>query len=225
MAAATPAGPSRPAGTARRSTTAGTKPAEVTRARMIEAALAALHEDGILGASARSIARRGGFNQALIFYHFTSVHELLLAAVEELSGRRSERYERRLSEVSTLRELVVVAGELHAEDLDDGHITVLSQMLAAAATIPELRAPMRERFEPWIDIVERAIVRVLEGTPYAALVPVHDLALAVVGEFIGIELLLNVSDERDTAGPRVFKTFELLAAVLESLPGMGSGGS
>ena len=114
---------------------------------MIEASLVSLHEDGILGASARSIARRGGFNQALIFYHFTSVHELLLAAVEELSGRRSERYERRLSEVSTLRELVAVAGELHAEDLDDGHITVLSQMLAAAATIPELRDPMRERFD------------------------------------------------------------------------------
>jgi len=82
---------------------------------------------------------------------------------------------------------------------------------------------MRERFQPWVDIVERAIVRVLAGTPYAAVVPVPDLALAVVGEFIGIELLLNVSDETDDAGPRVFKTFELLAAVLESLPGMAPG--
>jgi len=188
---------------------------------MVEAALAALHEDGILGASARSIARRGGFNQALIFYHFSSVHELLLAAVDELSARRCERYERRLAQVSTLRELVAVAGELHAEDLDDGHITVLSQMLAAAATNPELRRPMAERFQPWIDIVERALVRVLEATPYAGLLPVHDLALAVTGEFIGIELLLNLSDdETDPAGPRVFRTFELLAGVLEALPGM-----
>ncbi len=209
------------AGTPRRSTTAGTRTAEVTRAKMVEAALAALHEDGILGASARSIARRGGFNQALIFYHFTSVHELLLAAVDELSSRRCERYERRLSQVTSLRELVAVAGELHAEDLEDGHITVLSQMLAAAATNPELRRPMRDRFEPWIDIVERALVRVLEPTPYAGLLPVHDLALAVTGEFIGIELLLNLSDDApDAAGPRVFKTFELLATVLESLPGM-----
>ncbi|HEX7276564.1 MAG TPA: TetR family transcriptional regulator, partial [Acidimicrobiales bacterium] len=147
-----------------------TRTAEVTRAKMVEAALASLHEDGILGASARSIARRGGFNQALIFYHFSSVHQLLLAAVEELSGRRSERYQRRLAEVTTLRELVAVAGELHAEDLEDGHITVLSQMLAAAATVPELRQPMRERFDPWIAIVEEAVVRVVEGTPYADLV-------------------------------------------------------
>ena len=206
--------------TPRRSTTAGTRPAEVTRAKMVEATLAALHEDGILGASARSIARRGGFNQALIFYHFSSVHELLLAAVDQLSARRCERYERRLAEVSTLRELVTVAGELHQEDLEDGHITVLSQMLAAAATNADLRRPMAERFEPWIAIVERALVRVLDGTPYAGLLPVHDLALAVTGEFIGIELLLNLSEDDDQAGPRVFRTFELLATVFEALPGM-----
>jgi hypothetical protein len=99
-------------------------------------------------------------------------------------------------------------------------------MLAAAATVPELRRPMAERFEPWIAIVERTLVRVLAATPYAGMLPVHDLALAVTGEFIGIELLLNLSDheadeadEADRAG-RVFRTFELLAAVLEALPGM-----
>ena len=207
--------------TPRRSTTAGTRPAEVTRAKMVEAALAALHEDGILGASARAIARRGGFNQALIFYHFTSVHELLLAAVDELSGRRCERYERRLAEVSTLRELVAVAGELHAEDLEDGHITVLSQMLAAAATNPDLRRPMADRFEPWIDIVERAIGPGPGGHPLRLPRPgprprpgrhrrVHRHRAAAE----------PVRRSRRRGRPAVFKTFELLAAVLEALPGM-----
>src|SRR5687768_14537425 len=102
----------------RRSGSSGTGAAADTRARIVEAALASLHEEGILGASARSIARRGGFNQALIFYHFGGVNELLLAAVDELSARRCERYEARLASVSSLRELVVVAGELHAEDLE-----------------------------------------------------------------------------------------------------------
>ncbi len=189
---------------------------------MVEAALASLHEEGILGASARAIARRGGFNQALIFYHFGGVNQLLLAAVDELSARRSERYERRLEGVSTLRELVVVAGELHAEDLEDGHITVLSQMLAAAATNPELRRPMFERFEPWIAIVERTVARAIAGTPQAELVPVRDLALAITGEFLGLELLLNLSEHDDQRGPRVFRTFELLAAMLEGMMGTTS---
>lgn len=186
----------------------------------MEAALASLHEEGVLGASARSIARRGDFNQALIFYHFGGVNELLLAAVDELSDRRCERYEQRLGAVSSLRELVVVAGGLHAEDLEHGHITVLSQMLAAAATNPDLRGPMAERFEPWVAIVERTIARVVEGTAFAAAVPVRDLALAITGEFIGLELLLNLrSEEDDRNGQGVFRTFELLAALLEGILG------
>ena len=84
--------------------------ADETRARIVEAALESLHEEGILGASARAIARRGGFNQALIFYHFGSVDELLLAAVDELSARRSEKYEDRLEQVSSLAGLVAEAG-------------------------------------------------------------------------------------------------------------------
>lgn len=203
----------------RRSGSAGAGPGPDTRARIIEAALASLHEDGVLGASARAIARRGGFNQALIFYHFGGVNELLLAAVDELSARRCERYEQRLAGVSSLRELVAVAGELHAEDVVDGHITVLSQMLAAAATDPELRAPMLERFEPWLAIVERTVARAVQDTPYASLVPVRDLALAITGEFIGLELLLSLGGDGEQAGQRVFSTFTLLAAVLESLLG------
>src|ERR671919_781582 len=52
---------------------------EETRARIVTAALQALRADGIAGISARAIARHGGFNQALIFYHFGSLEGLLVA--------------------------------------------------------------------------------------------------------------------------------------------------
>ena len=196
---------------------------EVTKARIVQAALSTLHEEGIVGASARAIARRGGFNQALIFYHFGSVDELLLAAVDHLSAQRMERYEARLEEVSSLRDLVRVAGELHAEDLKDGHITVLSQMLAGSTTDPELRGPLRERFEPWITIVERTVRRAIGPTPYADLVPARDLAVAVTALFMGLELLIDL-EEGEEAGASIFHTFELLAAVLESVIGSTGGG-
>ncbi len=44
-----------------------------TRAALIEAAIAALHESGFARASARRTAQRAGCNQALVFYHFGSV--------------------------------------------------------------------------------------------------------------------------------------------------------
>ena len=190
---------------------------EETKRRMVEAALESLHEEGILGASARSIARRGDFNQALIFYHYGGVTDLLLAAVDELSSRRSQRYEGRLEQVGSLRELVAVAGELHAEDMEEGHITVLSQMLAMAATQPDMREPLRERFDPWIQIVERSLKRAIDDTPYGALVPTHDLALAITALFVGLELMLNLEDEEARREHHIFRTFELLAGLLEGL--------
>lgn len=191
--------------------------ADDTKRKIVEAALEALHEEGILGASARTIAKRGDFNQALIFYHFGGVTELLLAAVDALSARRSERYEARLAEVSSLHDLVDVAGELHAEDMKDGHITVLSQMLAMAATQPELRAPLRQRFEPWVDVVERSVQRAVGGTPYAQLVPTRDIATAITALFVGLELMLNLEDEEDRRDHHIFRTFALLAGLLEGI--------
>src|SRR5437870_5393425 len=145
---------------------------EETRQRIIDAALETVRRGGIIGASARAIARTGGFNQALIFYHFGSVSDLLLAAVDYMSELRMNRYEERLAEVRTLPELVAVAKGLHSEDVEGGHIRVLSQMVAGSSSSPELAEQLLRRFDPWIEVVEGAIVRVVAGTPYEGVLPV-----------------------------------------------------
>ena len=68
------------------------------RAALIDGAIEALREVGFAGASAREIARRSGCNQALVFYHFGSVNELLLAALDDISTRRLEAYQQMLDE-------------------------------------------------------------------------------------------------------------------------------
>ncbi|MBW3557274.1 MAG: TetR/AcrR family transcriptional regulator [Actinobacteria bacterium] len=193
-----------------------------TRDRIVQAALATLREEGIGGASARAIGRRGGFNQALIFYHFGSVNDLLLAAVDELSSCRAERYREHLEGVTSLSELVGLAAELHREDSESGHIAILSQVLAGATTAPELKAPLRERFRPWTELVEGAIERVVAGTPYAAVVPVADLAFVVTALFMGIELTMNLEEDGDRE-ESLFRTIGLMATLLEGL--MGSAGA
>ena len=80
-----------------------------TRERIVEAALETLKTSGFAGASARAIARTGGFNQALVFYHFGSVNELLLAALEETSRRRMAAYREALRPGMGLAELMAVA--------------------------------------------------------------------------------------------------------------------
>ena len=63
-----------------------------TRERIIEAALETVREDGFADTTARAIAARGGFNQALIFYHFGSVDDLLMQAFGRVSQRQVARY-------------------------------------------------------------------------------------------------------------------------------------
>jgi len=189
---------------------------EETRQRIIGAALETVRREGIVGASARAIARTGGFNQALIFYHFGSVNDLLLAAVDFMSDLRMQRYEERLAEVDTLPELVAGAKGLHAEDVEGGHIRVLSQMVAGSSASPELAAQLLRRFDPWIEVVEGAISRVIAGTPYEGVLPVHDLAFVVAALFLGIELLTHLDTDNGHA-ESLYRTIDLMAALVGSL--------
>ena len=86
----------------------------VTRDRIIDAVLRTVRDEGLVGTSVRQIARTGGFNQALIFYHFGSVDELLLAALERANERRIACFRERLEAVRSLSDLVRVAGPLVA---------------------------------------------------------------------------------------------------------------
>ena len=195
---------------------------EETRARIMVATLQTLGTEGIIGATARAIARTGGFNQALIFYHFGSVTELLVAAAKYEGEQRAQRYAPRLQSVQALPELVAVAKELHTEELAAGGLNVLTQLLAGAASSAELRRGMMEAFAPWMQLVEDAVERVLAGTPYAGVVSSVDLSFAITSLFLGVELLHTLDPERETA-LSLFTTFEALATIVEALMHAGAG--
>lgn len=190
-----------------------------TRTRMIQAALATLKEEGFAGASARVIAARGGFNQALVFYHFGSVKDLLLAALDTTSADRMARYEEVLAQSDAPQDLLRAARELHAEDLASGHVTVLAEMIAGSINDPDLSAAITERVEPWIDFTERAIDRLLAGTPLAALLPTRELAFGLVSFYVGADLLTAMDGDRSRT-ERLFEVADrLVPSLLASLPG------
>jgi AcrR family transcriptional regulator len=187
-----------------------------TRDRILEAALAALRDEGIAGISARSIARHGGFNQALIFYHFGSVDALLVAVARSESERRSTLYAEALREVDSLVGLVAVARRLHDEEFQAGTVAALTQMLAGAVGGAALAQGIRDAFEPWTALVGETIDRLLDGTPYAGVLPAADLTTAVTALFLGIELLVGV-DPDAAAGDGLFGTMESVARLVDAL--------
>lgn len=187
--------------------------ADDTRQRIVEAALLTLKRDGLAGTSARSIARTGGFNQALVFYYFGSVNELLLAALDATSDERMARYQAAVDQVATLPDLFQVAADVYREDLANGHITVLAELLTA----PELRAEVAARIEPWRRFTENALRRVLGDSPVIEILSPADLAHGIVALYLGLELLTALDGDGDAELGRaesLFAAGQALAAFL-----------
>lgn len=200
---------------------------EETRARIVEAAVDTLKREGFGGTSARAIARTGGFNQALVFYHFGSVRDLLLAALDETSARRMARYREVVGGAANLPELIAAATEVYREDLASGHIKVLAEMIAGASSMPELDPEIVRRIEPWIDFARDAIARVSATLPFLVPVPPEDAAFGIVALFLGIELLTHMEGDA-TRSDRLFELASQLATMAALLfgtpPPSGKGG-
>jgi AcrR family transcriptional regulator len=170
-----------------------------TRTALVAGAIEALREVGFAGASAREIAARAGANQALVFYHFGSVNELLLAALDDISTRRLEVYTAIVEKAVNLTELIDSAREIFTEDLDAGHVTVLVEMITGAQSTPGLGEQVAARLAPWRDFAESGVQKGVAGSPFAVMLPVKEIAHAVVAGFLGLELLASLDGDREAA--------------------------
>jgi AcrR family transcriptional regulator len=189
-----------------------------TRQRLIDGAIQAIRQHGITGTSARTIATAAGVNQALVFYHFGSVHELLEQACLTATGARVAPFLERLDEVTTLRELLDLGRRLHAEERELGNVMVLAQVLAGAQSDPSLAKATSAALHLWIDPIERTLDRVLTGSPLAALVDTGGLARAVCAGFIGLELFEGVEP---VGAQSALDALDRMAALVEVIDDLG----
>jgi AcrR family transcriptional regulator len=188
---------------------------KATREQIVEAAFQTLRQDGFAGATSRAIARRGGFNQALVFYYFGTLDNLLLAALARTSQARLERYRELVGTGKTLPELLRIAAAGYREDGASGHMTVVAQMVAGSLSKPELRPLVTAHTEPWLAFAEEAIRMAVAGTPLEPLVPVEELASAVITFYFGVNLLTGLDEGRRTDA--LFDKLDELVPLVETL--------
>jgi AcrR family transcriptional regulator len=171
-----------------------------TAQTIVKATLETLREEGFAGASSRAIARRAGCNQALIFYHFGSLENLLVTAMRETSEERLARYREQVEPIASLDELMPVMGALWAEDKEAGHVQIVAQVIAGSANRPELCASVVQLMEPWTLLAEETFTRVLPSG-----LPARQLAYATVVWYLGVNLVTYL----DPSGTRVDELFDL----------------
>ncbi|MDA0563414.1 TetR/AcrR family transcriptional regulator [Streptomonospora sp. S1-112] len=191
---------------------------EETRTRLLEGALRCLVESGLAKTSARGVAAAAGVNQALIFYHFGSVEELLAAACRHGARQRVESYRGELEAAATLGELLEVGRRVHARERAAGTVGALAQLLAAAQANPRLAQASAAGLELWAEELEAVLERVLAPTPVAGLVDVGGLARALAAGFVGLELYEGADAE---GAERALGALEQLGAMAEALNELG----
>jgi AcrR family transcriptional regulator len=162
---------------------------------MIEAAIGSLKDVGYAGTSIREIARRGGFNSALISYYFGGLHQLLLAALDHSSEIRMRRYSEAVEQAQDLEALLGVAQQIYREDVEGGHITIFTEMVAASLAHRELGPELIARAEPWLDFVEGAIRKGLGDSPLLQLIPPREIAYSVLCFYLGVNVMTQLEPE------------------------------
>jgi AcrR family transcriptional regulator len=182
----------------------------------VDAAIETLKSDGYARASARSIAQRAGINQGLIFYHFGSVANLLLAALDAISEERLNLYGVEVSGANGPVQLVDAAEGIFRNDLDAGYITVLVEMIAGASSTPGLGPEVASRIRPWRAFAQSTIEGALGDSPLSGVLPAKDMAHAVVALYLGLEMLSHLDGDPEPA-LTLFALAKQLASLIEAM--------
>jgi AcrR family transcriptional regulator len=189
-----------------------------TRQKLIDGTIATLRDKGIAGTSARAIAAAAGVNQALVFYHFGSVDDLVDMASRESTEARAALYRPRFAEVGSLRELLTLGRELHVREREAGNVAVLAQVLAGAQQHEALAAAAQHSLSLWVAEIEVILVRLLKDSPLGEVTDPAGLARGVAASFIGIELYEGV----DPGGAETaLESLEMLGLLVEVVDDLG----
>jgi AcrR family transcriptional regulator len=188
-----------------------------TRDKLLLAAQEALVEDGITHVSARTVATRAGVNQALVFYHFGTVSELVAAAARARTEASLDHYREQFAAVDSLTGLLALGERLHAREREAGNVALMAQLMAGAQRDEVLAEAARHAMDVWRAEVESVVRRVLAPSPVADVVDADGLARAISAAFIGLELYDGVDPDGAAAAVAALERLGVLLEVVEDL--------
>ena len=179
--------------------------------------MACLVEQGYRGTTARAIAQTGGFAPGVIYYHFSDLDDLLVAALAHTCEARARRYRAVLAGVDRAVPAVDLLRGLYQEDTDSGHIAAVQELYAGARPNTPLAAQLVLETRRWEELAEELLVALLRGKPLASAVRVPVLAGAAVAFYLGTETLTHLDADASRA-VQFFDQAARLAAIFDRIP-------
>lgn len=189
-----------------------------TRAKLLAAAADTIREHGAAAASARVIAARAGVNQALVFYHYGTVSDLIEAACGHAVDEAVDHYRDQFARVTSLRGLLDVGRELHQRERASGNVAMMAQLMSSAGNDPALARAARYAMTVWVAEIGKVVDRLLGDSPLSEITDTAGVARVVSASFIGIELYDGI--DPDGAALAV-ESLERLAVLVEVVNDLG----
>lgn len=144
-----------------------------------------------------------------------------MSALEQASLDRLERYAAQARAARSAGELLELMRRIYRDDVESGFIRIASEMVAGGVANPELGPRIVELMQPWVDLAEESIGRVVEGTPLEGLADPGEFASAAVIVYLGANLFTQLVPERDAVEP-LLQVAERGAAIADGLAPRGA---
>jgi AcrR family transcriptional regulator len=189
-----------------------------TRDKLLDATGEVLADGGLSAVSARTIARRAEVNQALVFYHFGSVAELVEESLRRSADLAVGTYRNRFDDVTTFTELLELGREVHRAERERGNVARMAQVMAGAQGDETLARAGRYAIDLLTRQLENVLNRLLATSPLRGLVEPADLSRAVAAAYIGLELYEGVDPDGASSALGVLAS---LGGLIELVDGLG----
>lgn len=191
--------------------------AELARQRLTHAAFEVVRDQGWTNASARNIAAQAGVSQALVFYHFGTVDDLIatasdLAVADAIAAQRPM-----LADASTLTELIQAGRALSDRDRSDGNTSFMAQIMAAGQHNATIAAAAARALQLWENEISAALHRITGTGVTAELLDVEDLVPLITATFVGMELYGGIDPQAPHRAMGVLESLGQFAAALDEL--------
>lgn len=168
-----------------------------TRRQILDAAAVVLRSGGHGGLSLRQVADEAGVGPGHIHYHFGSRRNLVLSVLADQNAQRLERqaamYERDLPLWKQWQQ----ACDFLDDDLAEGFVPILQEMIAAGWSDPEIAGHVRELLRGWydllVDVAHRAASQLGGLGPFTP----EEAATLVGDAFLGAEALILLGLDED----------------------------
>ena len=129
---------------------------------LLDAAEQLLVSEGRDGLTTRRVARAAGVNQGLVYHHFGSLEELMLAVLERFTQRLIERQRAMYARAVPFREKWLEAMGYMEADLAAGYPKVWLELQALGWNRPELRSRVAGVNEAWRSVLRDAFAEARE---------------------------------------------------------------